>query len=119
MVPINMTVCDFNGSIFQNENDTAGISLGLKIIGLIMYLIGCLGIFSIFGIIHCEKFGQDPQKRSFSDQIFTLNCKMFMIWSPLIWGIFQIRWIFGPIGYTMTTFRAESCLSEYQIFFSI
>ena len=70
-----------------------------------MYLIGCLGIFTIFGIIHFEKYGQDCQKRSFPDQILSFNCKMFMIIMPIYWGISQIRWIFGPIGYTMTVFR--------------
>ena len=87
------------------ENETAVISLGFKVFGLVMYLINCFGIFSIFGIIHYEKFGQDPQKRSFSDQIFTFNCKMFMIVSPIFGGLAQIRWIFGPIGYTMAVFR--------------
>ena len=102
------TMCDFNNStIFQNEDENTEISTGFKIFGLIMYLIGCLGIFSIFGIIHYEKYGQDPQKRSFSDQIFTFNCKMFMIVSPIFGGLTQIRWVFGPIGYTMATFRAQ------------
>ena len=96
MVPINMTVY---------ENETVVISLGFKVFGLVMYLINCFGIFSIFGIIHYEKFGQDPQKRSFSDQIFTFNCKMFMIICPIFWGIGQIRWLFGPIGYTLAVFR--------------
>ena len=100
------TMCDFNNSIiFQNEDGNNGINTGFKIFGLIMYLIGCLGIFSIFGIIHYEKYGQDPQKRSFSDQIFTFNCKIFMIISPIFWGIAQIRWLFGPVGYTMAVFR--------------
>ena len=105
MLHINMTVCDLNGTIFQNENEISGISLGSKIFGLIMYLIGCLGIFSIFGIIHFEKYGQDSQKRSFSDQIFTFSCKIFMIVSPIFWGIAQIKWLFGPVGHTMAIFR--------------
>ena len=103
MVPINMTVY---------ENETAVISLGFKFFGLVMYLINCFGIFSILGIIHYEKYGQDPQKRSFSDQIFTFNCKMFMIVSPIFGGLTQIRWVFGPIGYTMATFRAQSITSD-------
>ena len=102
MVPINMTVF---------ENETAVISLGFKFFGLVMYLINCFGIFSILGIIHYEKYGQDPQKRSFSDQLFTFNCKMFMIVSPIFGGLTQIRWIFGPIGYTMATLRAQSITS--------
>ena len=108
MLSINMTtMCDFNDYIiYQNKDkNVAGISIGLKIFSLIMYLIGCLGIFTIFGIIHFEKYGQDCQKRSFPDQILSFNCKMFMIIMPIYWGISQIRWIFGPIGYTMTVFR--------------
>ena len=118
MLHINMTMRDFNDFIFQNEDENqaisienTGISIGFKIFGLIMYLIGCLGIFSIFGIIHCEKYGQDPQKRSFSDQIFTFNCIMSMIICPIFGGLTQIRWIFGPIGYTMATLRAQSITS--------
>ena len=105
MLHINMTVCELDGFIFQNENEISGISLGSKIFGLIMYLIGCLGIFSIFGIIHFEKYGQDSQKRSFSDQILSFNCKVFMIIGPIFYGIGQIRWLFGPVGYTMAIFR--------------
>ena len=108
MLFINMTtMCDLNDSIiFQNKDENgAGISIGLKIFSLIMYLIGCSGIFSVFGIIHFEKYGQDSQKRSFSDQILSFNGKIFMIVMPIYWGISQIRWIFGPVGYTMAVFR--------------
>ena len=100
-----------NFSIYQNENEIPEIPTASKIFGLIMFLIGCFGILTIIGIIHYEKYGQDPQKRSFSDQIFTFNCKMFMIVSPIFGGLAQIRWIFGPIGFTMATFRAQSITS--------
>ena len=100
------TMCDSNNSIiFQNEDENTGISTGFKIFGLIMYLIGCLGTFSFIGIIHFEKYGQDPQKRSFSDQILSFNCKMFTIISPIFWGIWQIRWLFGPVGYNLAIFQ--------------
>ena len=47
-------MCDYNDYIiYQNKDkNDAGISIGLKIFSLIMYLIGCFGIFTIFGIIH-------------------------------------------------------------------
>ena len=100
------TMCDFNNStIFQNEDENTEISTGFKIFGLIMYLIGCLGIFSGFGIIHYEKYGQDSQKRSFSDQILSFNGKIVMIVMPISWGISQIRWIFGPVGYNVAVFQ--------------
>ena len=92
-----------NFSMYQNEDE---IPTASKIFGLIMYLIGCFGILTIIGIIHYEKYGQDPQKRSFSDQIFTFNCKIFMIVCPIFWGITQIRWLFGPIGHNLALFRS-------------
>ena len=101
------TMCDLNDSIiFQNKDENgAGISIGLKIFSLIMYLIGCSGIFSVFGIIHFEKYGQDSQKRSFPDQILSYNCKAFMSVSQIFWGIWQIRWLFGPVGYNLAIFQ--------------
>ena len=47
------------------ENGSGGSKVWTKIIGLSLYLLGCLGLFLFYGIIHYEKFGQDSQKRSF------------------------------------------------------
>ena len=112
MLHINMTMRDFNDFIFQNEDENqaisienTGISIGFKIFGLFMYLIGCFGTFSVLGIIHYEKYGQDSQKRPFSDQILSFNLKILMIISPIYFGIAQIKWLFGPIGHTVTVFR--------------
>ena len=106
MLQINMTsMSDLNGSIFQNEGENAGISISSKIFGLIMYLIGCLGLFSFLGVVHFEKYGQDSQKRSFPDQILSFNLKIYIIFGIVYWGIGQIRWLFGPVGYTMAIFR--------------
>ena len=30
---------------------------------------------------------------------------MFMMVCPIFWGIAQIRWLFGPVGYTLAIFR--------------
>ena len=101
-----MTLCDLNCSSFYNEDViSSGITIHAKIVGLLIYFLGCLGTFSIIGIINYEKFGQDPQKRSFADQIFAFNCKMFMILFPIFWTIGQIRWVFGPIGYVGANLR--------------
>ena len=109
MVHNNMTLVlyDFNDSALYNEDDkiSDGTTIHAKIFGFIIYFFGCLGIFSIFGVIHYERFGQDPQKRSFADLIFTFNCKMFMIFWTIFWTISQIRWIFGPVGYNVTILR--------------
>ena len=109
---MNITVCDMNCLSLDNGNENDEITIPAKIIGFVIYLLGVLGISSILGIIHYEKFGQDPQKRSFADLIFTFNCIMFMITWPIILTIDQIRWFFGPVGYTIAIFRhyLGSCL---------
>ena len=105
MLSINMTLCDLNCLSPHNENEISGITITAKIIGLIMYLLYCLGISSLLGVIHYEKYGQDPQKRSFADQLFTFNCKIVIIVFPIFLGIGQIRCLFGPVGYTIALFR--------------
>ena len=112
MLPKNMTVCDMNYLSLDNDNEFGEIMIPAKIIGLVIYFIGILGISSILGVIHYEKFGQDSQKRSFADLIFTFNCIMFMIIWPIMMTIDQIRCFFGPVGYTMAIFKnyLASCL---------
>ena len=78
-----MTLGDLNSSSSYNEDVISEITIHAKIVGLLVYFLGCLGTFSIIGIINYEKFGQDPQKRSFADQIFAFNCKIFMILYPI------------------------------------
>ena len=89
---------------YNDSNDQT--VLVIKFIGLLSYLIASsLGTGLILGIIHYEKFGQDPQKRSFSDQIFTFNCVMFMMASFIYYTVSEIRWLFGPVGYFLTTLK--------------
>ena len=51
-----------------------------------------------------EKFGQDSQKRSFPDQIFSFNCMHLAFSSFLTSTILEIRSLFGPIGSFVTLF---------------
>ena len=61
MLSINMTfVCDMNCLSLDNDNEIGEITIPAKIISFVIYLIGMLGISSILGVIHYEKFGQDP-----------------------------------------------------------
>ena len=112
MLSKNMTVCDMNCLSLDDDNEIGEITIPAKIIGFVIYLLAILWISSILGVIHYEKFGQDPQKRSFADLIFTFNCIMFMITFPIMLTIDQIRWFLGPVGYTMAIFKhyLASCL---------
>ena len=103
-----MELCNHNNeSEFTSEInvrvDYAG--LPLKIIAAITYFFGSLGNILYLGVIHYEKFGQDAQKRSFPDRIFSFNCFMAMVGSFIFFTISTIRWIFGPVYYAITTLR--------------
>ena len=113
-------MCDMNCLSLDNDNEIGKITIPAKIIGFVVYLLGILGISSILGVIHYERFGQDAQKRSFSDQIFSFNCKIFMITWPIVETITQFRWLFGPVGYTMTIFKnyLGSCLLSIPLGFT-
>ena len=68
---INMT-CPEDGKIEE-------LPLGplVKVIGVLSYFLGRLGNFLLLGIVHYEKFGQDPQKRSLPDRLFTFRSQSF------------------------------------------
>ena len=60
-------------------SDNVGSVIPLKIIAALTYLLGTTGNFLYLGIMHYEKFGQDAQKRSFPDRIFSFNCYETMV----------------------------------------
>ena len=70
----------------------------VKIVGVILYIIICIGNMSIIGISHYEKYGQDPRKRSFPDQIFGFSFFMFALANFTSSTMILIRSFFGPIG---------------------
>ena len=69
------------------------ISIIVKIVGVILYIIICIGNISIIGISHYEKYGQDPQKRSFADQMFGFGFFVFAIFSFTTATILLWWWI--------------------------
>ena len=108
-----MELCDdfneHNSTSAENGmSDNGGSGIPLKIIAALTYLFGSLGNFLYLGIIHYEKFGQDAQKRSFPDRIFSFNCLVGFVGSFIYFTISIIRWIFGPVYYTITTLRYYS-----------
>ena len=56
-------------------------------------------------IVHYEKFGQDPQKRSLPDRLLSFNCILntFNLVPHSI--IIIVRTLFGPVGFAVTDFR--------------
>ena len=46
----------------------------VKAIGIISLILANLGNVLLLGVIHFEKYGQDPMKRSFPDRLFSACC---------------------------------------------
>ena len=107
---VEMEICehDNEGNFTSADNgkgDNSGSGIPLKIIAALTYLLGTMGNFLYLGIMHYEKFGQDAQKRSFSDRIFGFNCLVAFVGTSIFFTISTIRWIFGPVYYAITTLR--------------
>ena len=106
---VGKELCEYkNESDFTSANNDGVDNAGrhsLKIIAAITYLFGSMGNFLYLGAIHYEKFGQDAQKRSFPDRIFSFNCFLGMVGSFIFFTISTFRWIFGPVYYAITTLR--------------
>ena len=106
---VGKELCEYkNESDFTSANNDGVDNAGrhsLKIIAAITYLFASMGNFLYLGAIHYEKFGQDAQKRSFPDRIFSFNCLVGFVGSFIYFTISIIRWIFVPVYYAITTLR--------------
>ena len=74
------------------------LGIFVKVASVIYYFLGRLGNFLLLGIVHYEKFGQDPQKRSLQDRLLTFNALLFLFCSLIGDTIFMIRSFVGPMG---------------------
>ena len=77
----------------------------IKVVGVLSYFLSNLGIILLLSIVHYEKFGHDPQKRSLPDRVFSFNT----IWGVIILvihsNILISRTLFGPVGDAITQLR--------------
>ena len=86
-------------------NEFNAMPIVVKIIGVILYIIICIGNMSIIGISHYEKYGQDPRKRSFPDQIFGFSFFVFALVNFISSTMILIRSFCGPIGDILAVFH--------------
>ena len=80
-------------------------SIIAKIVAVIVYFIQCIGLLLILGIAHYEKYGQDPQKRSFQDRMFGYACSNYVLINIPNDTLLTIRWLYGPIGHIATLIK--------------
>ena len=74
------------------------IPIVFYIINVVFYIIICIGNLSIIGISHYEKYGQDPQKRSFTDQVFGFGLFVFVVINFISSLLVLMRSFIGPMG---------------------
>ena len=91
------------------------IGIFIKVFGILSYFLSNLGHILLLGIVHYEKFGRDPQKRSLPDQIFSFNMVLGVILSIILSNIIIVRTLFGPIGNAITQLRYYLITSMYSI----
>ena len=78
---MNLSTITNNTCLEDGKIEELPLGIFVQVIGVLSYFLGRLGNFLLLGIVHYEKFGQDPQKRSLPDQLFTFRSQSF---TPLI-----------------------------------
>ena len=89
----------------------------IKVVGILSYVFSNLGNFLLWSIVHYEKFGRDPQKRSFPDQVLSFNFILGGFFSVIHSTIVFVRTIYGPVGITITQLRYYVMYSGGSIIF--
>ena len=87
----------------------------IKVVGVLSYLLSNLGNILLLSIVHYEKFGHDPQKRSLPDRVFSFNTILGVIFFVIHSHILIGRTLFGPVGNAITQFRYYFITSTVSI----
>ena len=72
----NITLLAMYQDDFVNICHKTGINV--KIIVMVTFIMANIGNTMLLGVIHFEKFGQDPMKRLFPDRMFANVCWLHM-----------------------------------------
>ena len=81
------------------------IGIFLKVVGVISYFLSNLGNLLLLSLVHYEKFGHDPQKRSLPNRVFSFNTIFGVIVFTIHSNILISRTLFGPVGTAITEIR--------------
>ena len=96
---MNVT-CSEDGKI-----EDLAIGAFIKVVGILSYFLSNLGNILLLSIVHYEKFGHDPQKRSLPDRVFSFNTILGVIFFVIHSNILISRTLFGPVGDAITQLR--------------
>ena len=62
-------------AMYQEEEDNSHINqIIVKTMVVVTFFLVNIGNAMLLGVIHFEKYGQDPMKRSFPDRMFANSC---------------------------------------------
>ena len=71
------------------------------------FLLETLGNFLLLAMIVFEKYGMDPQKRTASNQLLSINCILWIFHNLLILPVFFIARIYGP--------QSKFCINVHHV----
>ena len=74
----------------------------VKVVGVVSYFLSNFGNILLLSIVHYEKFGHDPQKRSLPNRVFSFSTILGVILFAIQSNILIGRTLFGPVGIAIT-----------------
>ena len=89
----------------DGEIEDLQIGIFLKVVGVLSYFLSNLGNILLLSIVHYEKFGHDPQKRSLPDRLFSFNTILGVIFFVIHSHILIGRTLFGPVAQSSNKFQ--------------
>ena len=91
----------------------------VKVVGVVSYFLSNFGNILLLSIVHYEKFGHDPQKRSLPNRVFSFSTILGVILFAIQSNILIGRTLFGPVGIAITEIRYYLITSAISAFLGV
>ena len=91
----------------------------VKVVGVLSYFLSNFGNILLLSIVHYEKFGHDPQKRSLPNRVFSFSTILGVILFAIQSNILIGRTLFGPVGIAITEIRYYLITSAVSAFLGV
>ena len=92
-------------AMYQEEEDNSHINqIIVKTMVVVTFFLVNIGNGMLLGVIHFEKYGQDPMKRSFPDRMFANSCWLHVYISFANNLIEEYRALIGRFSLEMCTY---------------
>ena len=91
-------------AMYQEEDDSHINQIIVKTMVVVTFFLVNIGNAMLLGVIHFEKYGQDPMKRSFPDRMFANSCWLHVYISFANNLIEEYRALIGRFSFEICTY---------------